>query len=268
MIDGVCPPSLAKRKVAGICHARWLTTAIRINFLYMSMPTPSAELTRLATFVVTVYACLWFQSKLNWRATDAPKIIFNAMKLIYALPAKERNVLIPVFQRSFYWGHQEQILPACLADPDPDIRAFGISKIIKARYDETQRKGISGGKAKRGNLRGERGALKGVATVREFKIPMPIYTATHYSTMIDWDSEIVASPPCLRKFSDEDIRKFQENPLCLDVPNNAQHVERFIRLMAENATRASTAKRRDGLCKATIRNRAKRPKIEGKKDFE
>ena len=80
IIDGVCPPWLARRKVGGVSHARWLTTAIRINFLYMSMTSPTPEVTRLATFVVTIYACLWFQCKRDWQVIQAGKIVFNAMR--------------------------------------------------------------------------------------------------------------------------------------------------------------------------------------------
>ena len=59
------------------------------NFFIHEHGLTIAEVWRLVTFVVTIYTCLWFDCKLNWRATDAPKIIFKAMKLMMALPEKK-----------------------------------------------------------------------------------------------------------------------------------------------------------------------------------
>ena len=257
IIDGVCPPWLARRKIGGVCHARWLTTAIRINFLYMSMARPSAEVTRLATFVVTVYACLWFQCKKDWKVTQAGKIIFDAMKRISALKknhVKEYEALKPVFERSFYWGHSEQLLLSCLGSADRNIRVQAISRILKARQDEGGRKTPS--------------EAESADKVRIFQVPKPVYEASSFDSMINWETELVTSPPILRQISDEDLRKYEDSPLEINVPSNTQHVERFIQLMAKNATRKATSKLRDGLCKTTIKHRQKRPKLERKSDFE
>ena len=261
IVSGYCPPSLARMKLPGICHSRWLTTAIRINFLFMSMASPSPEVWRLATFVVTIYTCLWFDCKLNWRCTDAPKIIFRAMKLMLALPKKEWLSVKPVFERSFYWGHPEQLLLACLSDADADVRSRAVARIIKARA-----LGGKGKAGKKGKVKGQRASGE-AATVRVFQIPPPIYTATEYSEMIDWTSNEISSPPFLRKYSNEDLRRFEVTPLQIGIPNNSQHVERYIQLMAKNATKATTKTMRDGLCKATIQNRQKRPRLEQKSDF-
>ena len=43
IIDGVCPPDLAKRTLGPLFHVRWITLALRINFLYMSIASPSEE---------------------------------------------------------------------------------------------------------------------------------------------------------------------------------------------------------------------------------
>ena len=86
--------------------------------------------------------------------------------------------------------------------------------------------------------------------------------------MINWETELVTSPPILRQISDEDLRKYEDSPLEINVPSNTQHVERFIQLMAKNATREGKSKLRDGLCKATIKNRQIRPKLEQKSDFD
>ena len=111
IINGSCPPALAKRTIGPVSHARWLTLAV--NFLYMSMPVSSPAVTRMATFVITVYAKLWFKAKFTWRATEASAILFEAMKLAHKLPADERSVVCPVLERGFFWGHPEQLLLGC-----------------------------------------------------------------------------------------------------------------------------------------------------------
>ena len=70
---------------------------------------------RQSRFVICIYATLWFNSKLKPRATEAAKIVFKAMKLIASLPAEERKVVEPTFERGFYWGHAENLFLGCLA---------------------------------------------------------------------------------------------------------------------------------------------------------
>ena len=250
IINGFCPPSLARRKIAKVSHARWLTTAIRINFLYMSMTSPSPEIVRLATFVVTVYATLWFRAKLHWRAHEAPRIAFDTMKLIHGLPFDEQCVLKPVFERGLFWAHPEQLLLGCLGSADRDVRARAVARIIKAREGSTTQ---GGSKGKGG--RGGKGGKRKDNPVRIFNLPKPIYTAKDFSTMIDWEKEEVTSPPYLRRYSNTDIMKFEEEPLQINIPSNSQHVERFIQLISKNARRKSSTKHGDGLCRATIQSR-------------
>ena len=75
----------------------------------MSTDQPSYELYRLAWFIVNVYGVIWFSAKKQWRATEAPQIAFDTMKMIAGLPIEERRILCPVYERGFgYWLHSEQ----------------------------------------------------------------------------------------------------------------------------------------------------------------
>lgn len=53
---GEFPASLAFKNPGKLSHARWLTTANRIVRLYISTPTPSENLVKIATFIIKVYA--------------------------------------------------------------------------------------------------------------------------------------------------------------------------------------------------------------------
>ena len=253
IIDGVCPPDLAKRTLGPVFHARWITLALRINFLYMSVATPSEELYRLTWFVINIYAYLWFSAKKNWRATEAPSIAFKAMQLLNGLPLNEQRILWPVFKRGFmYWAHSEQLLLACLASENPDVRAHAVARILRLRepVQLTQVK-----------------KKKGSSGVRTFELPSPVLNAPNYWSMIDWTAEQVTEPPYLRKYSDAEIRAFEHTPLVLDVPSNSQHVERLIKLITENGKHAASPTLRDGLAKATLRSRQQRPKLRTRADF-
>ena len=103
--------------------------------------------------------------------------------------------------------------------------------------------------------------------MRIFKIPSFIYAAKEYRSMIDWDNEQVTEPPYTMKFTLEELRQFEDTPLKLDVPSNSQFVERHIRIITENGTRAATPILRDGLAHATIAHRQLRGKKETKADF-
>ena len=93
------------------------------------------------------------------------------------------------------------------------------------------------------------------------------------STEIEWSiahqysTFSFAELPYLRKFSTDEIKQFETTPLALDAPSNSQFVERFIKLIAQNGTRAASPTLRDGLCHATMRSRQRHPRMETKADF-
>ena len=59
IMDEFCPPSLQFRALGKVSHARWLTLAIHINFLYRIYTNQCEDIVHLATFVVTIYSYLW-----------------------------------------------------------------------------------------------------------------------------------------------------------------------------------------------------------------
>ena len=259
VIEGVCPVDLAKRTLGAVSHSRWLTLALRINFMYMSCPEPSAELTRLCWFVINVYALLWFSAKVRWRATEGPILTHQAAQLINNLPATEKAIVCPVFERGFsYWAHCEQVLLAMLASQDADIRSRAITKILKIRESASEPEQPPAKKSRKS---------KTTTSVRIFQVPSINCAAANFHTMIDFDREQATEPPYTMKYSNTDLRQFETHPLVLDVPNNSQFVERLIRVITENGTMAATPKLRDGLSHAKISHRQQRGKKESQADF-
>jgi hypothetical protein len=69
-------------------------------------------------------------------------------------------------------------------------------------------------------------------------------------------------------YSDDDILKFQELPLVLDIPSNTQFVENMIQTITKIGKRAASHEVCDGITWATFRNRSRCNKMEIKVDFE
>ena len=60
VINGHCSFDLSLRNPKAINHDRWLTTGNRILRMYIGSENPIPELITLATFVIRVYAPMWF----------------------------------------------------------------------------------------------------------------------------------------------------------------------------------------------------------------
>ena len=60
VISGFCPVNLAHQTLGPVNHSRWLTTGLRILFVYMSHSCLPHGITRLANFVIHIYARLYF----------------------------------------------------------------------------------------------------------------------------------------------------------------------------------------------------------------
>ena len=188
IIDGKWTASLELATLGPLNHARWITLALRLNYLYMSTPNPSEEISRLAWFVVTIYGVIWFLAKRNWKAYQAPEIVFRVMKLIHGLPLHERRILCPVFERGFlYWMHPEQLLLGCIASDDADVRSRAVARVIQIRSTRSESSKVVVGK-KRGRK----------PAVRVLELPNPVYSAKDFTTMIDWNESQVTEPPLLR----------------------------------------------------------------------
>jgi len=67
---GECSVDLAMRNPGCLNHLRWLTTANRILRLYVSDKKPSKNLKTLVTFIIRVYAPMWFAIKAQSSCKD------------------------------------------------------------------------------------------------------------------------------------------------------------------------------------------------------
>jgi hypothetical protein len=148
------------------------------------------------------------------------------------------------------------------ADEDAAIQKDAVDRIMALRHPILQPTPCTSNGHGRG--RPAKRAASGVCT---FKQPKPVYKATSYDTIIDWEVEQVMEPPYLTQFLDAQIQEFLVTPISLPIKGHTQHVERMICNITEQGTRAATAEKRDGLVRATLNSRKRLPKAETKADF-
>jgi hypothetical protein len=114
--SGTCSSQLARMKPGPLNHSRWLTIASRVLREYVSTNKPSVSLTTLATYILKVFAPVWFIIKTNWYYTDGSKNLFKLISYSRYLPEKLKRIIDPVIQQNAYFAHPENILLAMLTD--------------------------------------------------------------------------------------------------------------------------------------------------------
>lgn len=254
VISGECSASLAARIPGPINHSRWLTTACRILREYVSNVDPSPVLKTLATFIVKVYAPMWFYIKTHQQVTDGPKNLWLTLIKMRYLDDELKAIVHPVLQRNSHWAHPENMLLAMLADDREEIRIKAAKTIRAARQDKV-------------NIRRK--------MVRKRILPDLKFVCDDYTEMIDWEQCTVTEPPVTVSLTEAHLRELESGnrePLLslqkyLEMPCHSQAVERMVKDVSDASKHVYGQVARDGFIRAKIADRALNPKFETKKDF-
>jgi hypothetical protein len=100
-----------------------------------------------------------------------------------------------------------------------------------------------------------------------YVLPKPIYEAVCYSQIIDWNKAQVQEPPLTLDLTDKELLGFVDTPYVLGVKAHSQPVERLVQTITKIGKRAASEADRDGLTRATLRNRERLPRCRTKADF-
>lgn len=250
--SGHCSQSLSKKNPGKIVHSRWLTMANRLLRLYASTMSPTENLVHLVTFILKVYAPMWFSIKTKPTCTYGAKHLHKTIVLSRYLPEHLRKVVDPVIQRNGFFGHTENILLAMLADERKQISVLALRKILKSRDS------VSRG-------------------VREFRVPNLNFAADDYIDIVTWNEVAVTEPPVLKKITTSIILECIETPEKIDrliipllkkYPCHTQATERCVKLVTEASAAVCGPKRRDGFIRTRLQSRNIMPVFETKKHFK
>jgi len=133
---------------------------IQMSLWVKNYPSGPPSVKDLATYVMKVYASMWFSIKRQSSCKDGARHIFCSIQLSDTC----QQIMDPVIKRNRYFGHPENLLLAMISDQREYVRELGLRRILKAR---TLRAGEQG-------------------TVRQFCVPKMNLNATNYFELIDW----------------------------------------------------------------------------------
>lgn len=246
---GECSIDLAMRNPGCVNHSRWLTTANRILRLYVSEKEPTENLKTLVTFIIRVYAPMWFAIKSQSSSKDGARHFYKMIVNSRYLSTEHKKIVDPVIKRNAYFAHPENLLLAMITDHRPHIRELGLRRIMKARGAD-----VSG-------------------EIRRFVVPTNLnLDAMEYFDVIDWTVCPISEPPVIKKMTDNELKEFikaEVTPTVLfsKFPCHTQAVERHVKLVTEAAKAVCGQKTRDGFIRARIASRQLMSKFESKRDF-
>ena len=197
--SGNCCSDFALQKPGPVCHSRWLTTANRLLRLYVATQNPTENLVTLATYVMEVYAPVWFHIKTKSECTEDSRHLWRMIKYSRYLQQQFRDIIDPVIQRNGYFGHAENILMAMLTDKKIHIRELAYRRILAARIANQTPSG----------------------SIRKFRVPSLNFHAEDYTDLVEWQAiDRYEPPPPLMKHLSND-----EAAACVRT-NDSAHVRR------------------------------------------
>lgn len=247
---GICPDDLASKKPGPVVHSRWLTTASRLLRLYVSTIEPSDSLVELTTYVVKVYASVWFNVKAASSCSEGSRHVWRLIHYSRYLKPSLRKVVDEVIQRNAYFCHTENLLLAMMTDERKHVRELACRRMLAAREVR-----LSTGR------------------IRQFRVPKVNFNAKDYIDLVDWTSVEKSEPPIMRHVTREQLREYVNNPATsqtIDFPKfpcHTQATERCIRLVTEASAAVCGYEQRDGFIRARIDSRQKMKTFDTKCEY-
>lgn len=244
------PVSLATRNPGKLSHARWLTTANRVLRFYVSTTNPSENLREISTFVIKVYAPMWFNIKTNPSIKHAPKNLWRSISLSRYLRDDLKQIVDNKIQRNGFFAHPESLLLEMLADGRKHIRELAVWRILSIRTKKASQKGI-----------------------RKFLIPKINFFAQDYIEIITWQYCDITEPTLTQNLTEDDLKRIlnEGSPVILllfKLPCHTQAVERCVKFVTEASLEVCGAVARDGFIRTRLLDRKLMPNFETKCDYK
>ena len=191
---GSLPPSLQEMLCGKLCHARWLTTAQRIIFLWTRKHDLTGKnlkmLEMLAKFCLQHYFKLFYDIKVKHLIQDAPYHILTSVRLLRQQPKKVQDAVTFYLRTGAWFSHSECLLLSLLASSNTVDRCFAVDQIVKLRAGEEF----------------------GDNSVRPRRTPKLNLSATSLLNLIDWNTADVQEPSFTCTIATSEILSFKASP--------------------------------------------------------
>ena len=208
--SGVLQKDVALLTGGSLVHSRWLTFASELCMLWMSKHGLAGELFErlktVVTYIVSVYAPLWFEIKTKHSWLYGPRHVLKHLECLRLQSPEVQRILIPYLRTSSWYAHSESVLQTMLASSDQKEREFAVQKILK--------------------IRGQ--AEFGKSGSRYRKLPRMNVEATTLFDLIDWRR--AHEPVLTLKLTKNEIIHFKSEPMDVPYfPGHTQAVERAVK---------------------------------------
>ena len=235
---GVLPVELQEMLCGTLNHARWLTTAQRVVFLWTRQHGLRghnfAVLELLVKFCLEYYFKIYFDLKVKHDLADAPYHIITQLRILKTMPKKVRDAVTFYIRTGAWYAHHECLLTSLLASSDTKDRNFAVDQIMKVR---------------------------GVNEYEDMSVcpritPKINLSATSLIKLIKWKPGQVAEPVFTCNLSKQEIHQFRATPF--QPPKfscNTQATERCVKLVTEAAATVAGPEARDGYIRAGLHHR-------------
>jgi hypothetical protein len=217
IITGELDHDVLKHIIGPVNHSRWLTTGCRLCRCWVSKhglrrnSKSYKSLKIIVSFIVSVYAPMWFEIKCKPNIFHGPDHMLTSVKLVHKYcSTKVKEVVYPVMQRGAWHAHTENMLLAMLGSQDSGRRQFAIDKIKQ--------------------LRGEQEL--GNSAVRAFHVPKLNFEADSLYNLIDWTGNVDLMEPVLTcSVPTDQLDQYMEKPYPkLDIDCHTQSCERAVKV--------------------------------------
>ena len=134
--SGICSLDLSLNNPGTLNHSRWLTCSNRLLRLYVATPKTNTALKTIVTYILKVYAPLWFSIRKEKSFSNGSKHLFKAILLSRYLPSNLKKIVDSCIARNAYFALPKNILVAFMCDARHNVRLDALNKILKVREKE------------------------------------------------------------------------------------------------------------------------------------
>jgi hypothetical protein len=113
IVSGDCSQDLAHRNPGKMAHSRWVTIANRLLRLYVSTENPSEKFVSIISYIMKVYAPMWFSIKRNSSFVNGSRHVYKTIVLMRPLNEDVRKMISPVIQRNAFLDILKTFLFLC-----------------------------------------------------------------------------------------------------------------------------------------------------------
>jgi hypothetical protein len=247
---GVLPPNLREIQCGPLSHARWLTTGMRIVFMWTRKHDLTDQnlknLELLVLFCLQFYFKLFFDIKVKDRLEDASYHILSQLRIIRNQPEIVREIVTPYIQLGAWYANHESILISLLSSNNAEDRNFAVDRILNQRGND----------------------IFGDMQNRPRKTPKLNFAATTLQELVKWENGVLQEPGFTCLLTRDNLLLLRLTPLITPyIKIHTQSTERAVKQVTVASMSVVGPYARDGYIRARAQHRELLPVFKTKKDI-